>query len=89
VLTLHIDHNPVEHSIRPVALGRQNYRFAVSHDAAQRAAIFYSLFATCKLHGVNPYDWLKYVLDNLIYYKPSTLIELLPQNFKNIQKKAI
>jgi transposase len=85
---LHIDNNPVENSIRPVALGRKNYLFAGSHDAAQRAAIFYSLFATCKLHGVNPY-WLKYVLDNLIYYKPSTLIELLPQHFKNIQKKAL
>jgi hypothetical protein len=86
---LHIDNNPVENSIRPVVLGRKNYLFAGSHDAAQRAAIFYSLFATCKLHGVNPYDWLKYVLDNLIYYKPGTLIELLPQNFKNIQKQAL
>jgi hypothetical protein len=63
--------------------------FAGSHDAAQRAAIFYSLFATCKLHGVTPYDWLKYVLDNLIYYKLSSLNELLPQHFKNIQKQAL
>lgn len=86
---LHLDNNPVENSIRPVALGRKNYLFAGSHDAAQRAAIFYSLFATCKLHGVNPYDWLKYILDNLIYYKPSNLKELLPQNFKNIQKETL
>jgi hypothetical protein len=63
--------------------------FAGRHDAAQRAAIVYSWFATCKLHGVNPYDWLKYVLDNLIYYKPSTLTELLPQHFKNIQNQAL
>jgi transposase len=83
---LHLDNNPVENSIRPVAIGRKNYLFAGSHDAAQRAAIFYSLFATCKLHGVNPYDWLKYVLDNLIYYKPTNLIELLPQHFTKIQQ---
>jgi hypothetical protein len=75
--------------IRPVALGRKNYLFAGRHDATQTAAICYRLFATCKLHGVNPYDWLKYVLDNLIYYKPSTLIELLPQHFKNMKKKAL
>ncbi|MDP4188008.1 MAG: IS66 family transposase [Bacteroidota bacterium] len=37
-----IDNNLVENSIRPVALGRKNYLFAGSHEAAQRAAmIFY------------------------------------------------
>jgi transposase len=51
-----------QNSIRPIALGRNNYLFAGSHDAAQNAAMIYSLFATCKLHDVNPYDWLKYVL---------------------------
>ena len=86
---LHLDNNPVENSIRPVAIGRKNYLFTGSHDAAQRAAIFYSLFATCKLHGVNPYDWLKYVLDNLIYYKPTNLIELLPQYFTAIKQRTL
>lgn len=43
-----IDNNPVENSIRPVAVGRKNYLFAGSHAAAQRSAIFYSLLATCK-----------------------------------------
>ena len=80
---LNIDNNPVENSIRPVAVGRKNYLFAGSHDAAQRAAIFYSLFATCKTHGVNPYDWLKDVLDKLAYWKTNALEELLPQNWKD------
>ena len=31
-----IDNNPVENAIRPVALGRKNYLFAGSHEAAQR-----------------------------------------------------
>jgi hypothetical protein len=35
---LNIDNNPVENSIRPVALGRKNYLFAGSHEAAQRSA---------------------------------------------------
>jgi transposase len=80
---LNIDNNPVENSIRPVALGRKNYLFAGSHSAAERAAIFYSLFATCKVHDVNPYNWLKDVLDKMPYWKPSALKELLPQNWKN------
>ncbi len=78
---LHIDNNPVENSIRPVALGRKNYLFAGSHQAAQRAAIFYSMFATCKAHDINPYDWLKDVLDKLAYWKTANLHELLPHNW--------
>jgi transposase len=78
---LNIDNNPVENSIRPVALGRKNYLFAGSHSAAERAATFYSLFATCKAHGANPYDWLKDVLDKLAYWKLSKIDDLLPQNW--------
>lgn len=78
---LHIDNNPVENSIRPVAIGRKNYLFAGSHSAAERAAIFYSLFATCKVHQVDPYKWLKDVLDKLPHWKPNNLKELLPQNW--------
>jgi len=51
---LRIDNNLVENSIRPVAIGRKNYLFAGNHEAAQRSAMLYSLFATCKLHNVNP-----------------------------------
>jgi transposase len=53
-----IDNNWVENSIRPVALGRKNYLFAGSHDAAQRAAMIYSLLATCKKNNVEPSAWL-------------------------------
>lgn len=49
-----IDNNFVENTIRPLALGRKNYLFAGSHEAAQRAAIVYCLFASCKANGLNP-----------------------------------
>src|SRR5664279_3935054 len=35
---LNIDNNPVENQVRPVAIGRKNYLFAGSHEAAQRSA---------------------------------------------------
>ena len=79
---LNIDNNPVENAIRPVALGRKNYLFAGSHEAAQRAAMIYSLFATCRLHKINPYDWLKEVLQRMHLYTTSNIHELLPQNWK-------
>lgn len=79
---LHIDNNPVENGIRPVAIGRKNYLFAGSPEAAQRAAMVYSLFATCRLHNINPYHWLKDVLERMHLYPTSTIAELLPQNWK-------
>ena len=77
-----IDNNPVENSIRSVALGRKNYLFAGSHEAAQRAAMFYSLLATCKNHLINPYDWLHDVLNRIANHPQKGIEELLPQNWK-------
>lgn len=79
---LKIDNNPVESAIRPVAIGRKNYLFAGSHEAAQRAAMVYSLFATCKLHGINPFVWLKYALENMHGYNTSNITELLPHKYQ-------
>ncbi len=80
-----IDNNLVENSIRPVALGRKNYMFAGSHEGAHRAAIMYSLFATCKINDVNPFDWLKDVLTVIPDHKANRLEKLLPHNWKQNQ----
>lgn len=82
---LRIDNNRVENAVRPVAIGRKNYLFAGSHEAAQRAAMIYSLFATCRYHQINPYDWLKDVLQRMHLYTTSNMAELLPQNWKKSQ----
>ncbi len=79
---LEIDNNLIENAIRPVALGRKNYLFAGSHDAAQRAAMMYTFFAICKKHEVNPYKWLKYTLENIMSINHKNIRDLYPQNFK-------
>jgi transposase len=66
----------------PKCVRPKNYLFAGSHDAAQRAAIFYSLFGTCKKNNVNPYIWFKRVLEVIPEYPANKLTELLPQNLK-------
>ena len=81
-----IDNNPIENLIRPLALGRKNYMFAGSHEAAQRAAMMYSFFATCKMNDVNPSKWLKDVLQRIPDAKINNLEDLLPSNWK--QKDA-
>jgi len=78
---LNIDNNPVENSIRPVAIGRKNYLFAGSHEAAQRSAMLYSLMGTCKLHGINPSVYLKDVLQRINNHPINKITELLPQNW--------
>ena len=80
---LQIDNNLAENAIRPIALGRKNYLFAGSHEAAQRSAMIYSFFAICKKHEVNPYQWLKYTLENIMSINHKNLKDLYPQNFKN------
>lgn len=79
----HIDNNLIENLIRPLALGRKNYLFAGSHDAAQRAAMMYSFFATCKLNNVEPLAWLTDVLHRIPNHKVNQLKELLPQYWHN------
>lgn len=79
---LNIDNNPVENSIRPVALGRKNYLFAGSHEAAQRSAMLYSLLGTCKMHGIEPYNWLRNTLEIIATHPINKIKELLPHNCK-------
>jgi transposase len=75
---LNIDNNPVENSIRPVALGRKNYLFAGSHEAAIRSGMLYSLFGTCKMHSIEPYAWLKNTLQKIPSHPINRIQELLP-----------
>src|SRR5690625_4714617 len=49
---------------------------------ARRAAMAYSFFATCKAHQVNPHQWLKHVLENIMSTKYNNVRDLYPQNFK-------
>lgn len=79
-----IDNNIAENSIRPIALGRKNYMFAGSHDAAQNAAMLYSLFGTCSKNNINPLEWLTYVLSVIAQTLGNDLEKLLPQNFNKI-----
>ncbi|MCK4992352.1 MAG: IS66 family transposase [Bacteroidales bacterium] len=77
---LEIDNNLVENSIRPNALGRRNHLFAGSHAGAQKAAMFYSFFGTCKFNDVDPFKWMKTVLEIMPDHPANKLVDLLPQN---------
>ncbi len=75
---LPIDNNPVENSIRPIAIGKKNWLFAGSERAGRRAAAIQSLLGTAKLNGLDPHAWLKDTLEKLPIWPYSRIDELLP-----------
>lgn len=83
---LKIDNNLGENAVRPIALGRKNWLFCGNDDAAENAAIMYSMLGCCNACGVNFRDWLISFLSNIHNYDDDyskDLAELLPHNFKN------
>jgi hypothetical protein len=79
---IELDNNTVERAIRPIALGRKNHLFAGSDGGAARWAIVASLLATAKLNDVEPFAYLKDVLERLSNGHPmSRLDDLLPWNW--------
>jgi transposase len=90
-----IDNNLIENTIRPLALGRKNYMFCGNHDAAENAAIMYSLLGCCAATDVNPREWLTDVITRIPYYNNDyslDLADLLPHNWKaarELQKTPI
>ncbi|MFT4665813.1 MAG: transposase [Polaribacter sp.] len=49
-----------------------------SHEAAQNAAMMYSFFTSCRRNNVNPFNWLKDVLQRIPDHSIKKLEELLP-----------
>ena len=77
-----IDNNWVENQIRPWALGRSNWLFAGSLRSGQRAAAVMSLIQSAKMNGLDPYAYLKDVMERLPSQKASAINELLPHNWQ-------
>jgi len=75
---LPIDNNPVENSIRPIAIGKKNWLFAGSERAGKRAAAIQTLLGTAKLNGLDSNAWLKDTLEKLPTWPNSRIDELLP-----------
>ncbi len=83
------DNNLAENAIRPLAIGRKNYLFCGNHEAAENAAVIYSLLGCCKASDVNPREWLTDVLTKIPAYNNDyslDLADLLPHNWKQSNK---
>src|SRR5262249_21956116 len=54
-----------ERALRPIAVGRKNYMFFGSDVGGQTAAVLYSFTQTCQHLGVEPWRYLRDVLERL------------------------
>ena len=79
---LDIDNNAAERALRRVAVGRKNWLFAGSDEGGRRAAIFYSLIETCRRHGVEPFAYLRDVLERVSTHPAKDIAALLPDQWK-------
>ena len=77
-----LSNNLVENAIRPVALGRNNYLFKGSHQAAQRAAMIYSIFAMVLKRNIDPFVYLNDLLTRLPAMSNHNLDMFLPDIWK-------
>lgn len=83
-----IDNNLVENAIRPTAVGKKNWLFFGSEEAGQRSAVMYTLIENCRLHGVEPYAYLKDVLTRLPHTTNQQVAQLTPLQWKRARQSA-
>jgi transposase len=74
--------NSSERAMRHVVVGRCTWKFAGSDSGGKSAAIIYSLVATCKIHGIDPFAYFRDVLERLPSHPINQIQDLLPHNWK-------
>jgi hypothetical protein len=79
---LEIDNGGSERALKPVALGRKNWLFAGSDEGGKTAATLLSLCTTCKELGIDPFAYLRDVLDRVSTHPNRRIDELLPDRWK-------
>lgn len=62
---LEIDNNRAERSIKPFVIGRKNWIFSNTAKGAKSSAIIYSIVETAKENGLNPFNYLSYLFEEL------------------------
>ncbi len=86
---LDIDNNAAERALRMVAIGRKNWMFAGSDAGGQRAAIIYSLVASCKLSQIDPFAYLRDVIERVSTHPARHIVALTPRGVKESSHNAV
>ena len=79
-----IDTNHLERALRAIPMGRRNWLFCWTELGAKQVGIMQSLIVTCRLHEIDPYDYLVDVLQRVSQHPASRVHELTPRLWKQL-----
>lgn len=79
-----IDTNHLERALRVIPMGRKNWNFCWTELGARHVGIMQSLIVTCRLHQIDPYDYLVDVLQRVGQHPANRVEELTPRLWKSL-----
>ena len=84
---LPLDNTRSERSLRKIVVGRKNWMFYGSDMHAESAAAIFSIVASCRLHSIDPQQYLDEILRLLPYWPNERYLELAPNQWKTTRAK--
>lgn len=84
---LPLDNTRSERSLRKIVVGRKNWMFYGSDSHAESAAAIFSLIASCRLHSLDPEQYLDEILRVLPHWPTQRYLELAPKYWKATREK--
>lgn len=88
-----LDNNDAERSIRKFCVGKHSWHVTSTPNGARASAILYSIVETAKANGLKPYEYMKYVLEQMLIHAedlPATYLddlmpwsEQIPESVRN------
>lgn len=62
---LELDNSLAERTVKPFVIGRKNWMFSDTVQGAKASCILYSIVETAKLNNFIPFEYIKYVLEEM------------------------
>jgi transposase len=81
-VNLPLDNTRSERALRKIVVGRKNWMFYGSDTHAEAAAAIFSVIASCRLHALDPYQYLEEILRVLPYWPRDRYLELAPKYWR-------
>ena len=79
---IELTNNIAEQAVKPFVIQRKVFQTSGSYDGAKYTTILFSIIRTAIINGLDPYRYIKYVLENI---KDKPIDDLLPYS-KEVQK---
>jgi hypothetical protein len=79
---LPLDNTRSERALRKIVVGRKNWMFYGSDTHAEAAAAIFTVIASCRLHGIDPYQYLDEIMRVLPYWPRDRYLELAPNHWR-------